>query len=74
MRDITETITRKCCKPQDLKPVYIKTQKWEAFFCVYCGQLWSKESRRDAAGGTESYLHPIDMMKAVRCLGPIDDL
>lgn len=40
--DVTESITRKCCQPNDLKEYKGLTSidtKWKLKFCIYCGQV-----------------------------------
>jgi hypothetical protein len=52
-KTITETITRECCQPQDLKPVYGTRRPNDLAFCVHCGHHHKKVSFTDAAGGSD---------------------
>lgn len=55
---VTETITRECCQPKDLKPVdgVKKYGEWSAFmFCVHCGARHAYICTNTASGSFDSY-------------------
>lgn len=62
---IKETIERECCTRVDLRPYQGKQsgdpKRRKLQFCLHCGQIHEWDTQRDAAGGTESILIPIQI-------------
>jgi hypothetical protein len=54
---IKETIERECCEDRDMKRYRglfsTMPQLKDAVFCIHCGNIFTKESYTDAAGGRD---------------------
>jgi hypothetical protein len=72
---VTETITRECCHPKDLRPVEgadMIGREPQFKFCVHCGRYHRLTHVRDPAGGTDTEYKRLVLQNMLHALGHVE--